>query len=48
MLAATPTLRAPTSVRTGDERPEFVRVTPGELLGAGADQPHRIKYKKLA
>ncbi|MEN9822166.1 MAG: hypothetical protein RLZ04_592 [Actinomycetota bacterium] len=34
MLAATPTLRAPTSVRTGDERPEFVRVPAGELLGA--------------
>lgn len=34
MLAATPTLRAPTSVRTGDERPEFVRVPHTELLGA--------------
>lgn len=34
MLAATPTLRAPTSVRTGDERPEFVRVPAAELLGA--------------
>jgi DNA helicase IV len=34
MMAATPTLRAPTSVRTGDEHPEFVEVVPSELLSA--------------
>jgi DNA helicase IV len=34
MMAATPSLRAPTSVREGDEHPEFVRVAPGELLDA--------------
>lgn len=34
MLAATPGLRAPTSVRAGDEHPEFVRVRSSELLDA--------------
>ena len=34
MMAATPTLRAPTSVRTGDEHPEFLRVAGSELLAA--------------
>ena len=34
MMAATPTLRAPTSVRTGDEHPEFVEVAGSELLSA--------------
>lgn len=34
MMAATPTLRAPTSVREGDEHPEFVRVPESELLAA--------------
>jgi DNA helicase IV len=34
MMAATPTLRAPTSVRTGDEHPEFVSVVASELLSA--------------
>ena len=32
MMAATPSLRAPTSVRAGDEHPEFVRVDRDELL----------------
>ncbi len=32
MMAATPTLRAPTSVRLGDEHPEFVRVVRADLL----------------
>ena len=36
MLAATPTLRAPTSVRQSDDHPEFVRATPDDLLGAVA------------
>ncbi|MCO5329963.1 MAG: AAA family ATPase [Ilumatobacteraceae bacterium] len=34
MMAATPSLRAPTSVRTGDEHPEFVQVPAGQLLDA--------------
>lgn len=34
MMAATPSLRAPTSVRAGDEHPEFVHVPHGELLDA--------------
>ena len=34
MMAATPTLRAPTSVRTGDEHPEFVSVVQSDLLSA--------------
>ena len=34
MMAATPGLRAPTSVREGDEHPEFVHVAPSELLDA--------------
>ncbi len=34
MMAATPSLRAPTSVRTGDEHPEFLHVPVGELLDA--------------
>jgi DNA helicase IV len=35
MMAATPGLRAPTSVRAGDERPEFVRVDePSQLHAA--------------
>jgi DNA helicase IV len=34
MMAATPSLRAPTSVRAGDEAPEFVQVAPSELLSA--------------
>ena len=36
MLAATPTLRAPTSVRQSDELPEFVRASPDDLLAAVA------------
>jgi DNA helicase IV len=35
MMAATPTLRAPISVRAGDEHPEFVEVAPDTDLGAG-------------
>ncbi|MEQ1872489.1 MAG: AAA family ATPase [Ilumatobacteraceae bacterium] len=34
MMAATPSLRAPTSVRLGDEHPEFVHVAPSELMTA--------------
>ncbi|MGB8860938.1 MAG: AAA family ATPase [Ilumatobacteraceae bacterium] len=34
MMAATTSLRAPTSVRIGDEQPEFVHVGDGELLTA--------------
>ena len=34
MMAATPSLRAPTSVRLGDEHPEFVQVAPSELMTA--------------
>ncbi len=37
MMAATPTLRAPVSVRAGDEQPEFVAVDrPADLFGAVA------------
>ena len=37
MMAATPSLRAPISVRAGDERPEFVTVEhPADLFGAVA------------
>ena len=36
MLAATPTLRAPTSVRQSDDHPEFVHATPDDLLVAVA------------
>ncbi|MDO8362966.1 MAG: AAA family ATPase [Actinomycetota bacterium] len=34
MMAATPSLRAPTSVRGGDEHPEYVHVAESELLSA--------------
>ncbi len=34
MMAATPSLRAPTSVREGDEHPEFMHVGSAELLSA--------------
>jgi len=34
MMAATPALRAPTSVRVGDEHPEFLHVAPSELMTA--------------
>lgn len=34
MMAATPSLRAPTSVRIGDEHPEFLHVAPSELMTA--------------
>ncbi|CAN5611121.1 AAA family ATPase [soil metagenome] len=34
MMAATPELRAPTSVRLGDEHPEFLHVAPSELMTA--------------
>jgi DNA helicase IV len=37
MLAATPTLRAPTSVRQSDDHPEFVNCAPDDLLAAVAD-----------
>ena len=34
MMAATPSLRAPTSVRVGDEHPEFVQVVRTDLMTA--------------
>lgn len=34
MMAATPSLRAPTSVRLGDEHPEFLHVAASELMTA--------------
>ena len=34
MMAATPSLRAPTSVREGDERPVFVQTAPADLFPA--------------
>ena len=34
MMAATPSLRAPTSVRAGDEHPEILQVADSELLTA--------------
>jgi DNA helicase IV len=37
MMAATPSLRAPTSVRIGDEHPEFVEVPAHRLLSAVVD-----------
>jgi DNA helicase IV len=37
MLAATPTLRAPTSVRQSNDHPEFVHATSDGLLGAVAE-----------
>lgn len=37
MMEATPTLRAPTSVREGDERPVFVEVAPSDVYEAAAD-----------
>jgi DNA helicase IV len=42
MLAATPTLRAPTSVRQSDELPEFVRSEPGELFADVAEATRRL------
>jgi superfamily I DNA/RNA helicase len=42
MLAATPTLRAPTSVRQGDDQPEFVHVDSADLLTAVANATRRL------
>jgi DNA helicase IV len=42
MLAATPTLRAPTSVRQSDDHPEFVQSTPEDLLTSVADATRRL------
>ena len=42
MLAATPTLRAPTSVRQSDELPEFVRSKPDRLFTDVAEATHRL------
>jgi superfamily I DNA/RNA helicase len=42
MLAATPTLRAPTSVRQSDDHPEFVTSTPDDLLAAVAEATQRL------
>ena len=42
MLAATPTLRAPTSVRQSDELPEFVRSEPEHLFTVVAEATRRL------
>ena len=42
MLAATPTLRAPTSVRQSDDHPEFVHATPDALLVAVAEATGKL------
>jgi DNA helicase IV len=42
MLAATPTLRAPTSVRPSDEYPEFVHAAADDLLTAVAGATRRL------
>jgi DNA helicase IV len=42
MLAATPTLRAPTSVRQSDDHPEIVHSTPAELLVDVAEATRRL------
>jgi hypothetical protein len=42
MLAATPTLRAPTSVRQSDDHPEFVSSDPQGLLAAVADATRKL------
>jgi DNA helicase IV len=45
MLAATPTLRAPTSVRQSDDHPEFVRSTPDDLLAAVAEATRELTHE---
>ncbi|HVE18268.1 MAG TPA: ATP-binding domain-containing protein, partial [Ilumatobacteraceae bacterium] len=42
MIAATPTLRAPTSVRQSDEQPEFVSATSQDLLSEVANATRRL------
>jgi DNA helicase IV len=42
MLAATPTLRAPTSVRESDDHPEFVHAAPDDLLAGVAAATRRL------
>ena len=42
MLAATPTLRAPTSVRQSDDHPEFVRTTSQGLFSDVAEATRRL------
>jgi DNA helicase IV len=42
MAAATPTLRAPTSVRQSDDLPEFVRAEPGDLHAEVARATSRL------
>ncbi|MEY2582895.1 MAG: hypothetical protein QOE09_2744 [Ilumatobacteraceae bacterium] len=42
MLAATPTLRAPTSVRQSDELPEFVQSEPGDLFADVAEATRKL------
>jgi DNA helicase IV len=42
MLAATPTLRAPTSVRQSDDHPEFVHSEPDGLLVAVAEATRKL------
>ncbi|MEP7201507.1 MAG: ATP-binding domain-containing protein [Ilumatobacteraceae bacterium] len=42
MLAATPTLRAPTSVRQSDDHPEFVSCSPDDLLPAVAEATRKL------
>ncbi|MEY2401183.1 MAG: hypothetical protein QOJ08_1294, partial [Ilumatobacteraceae bacterium] len=45
MLAATPTLRAPTSVRQSDEHPEFVHAPTDGLLVAVADATRKLTQR---
>ena len=45
MMAATPTLRAPTSVRVGDEKPVFIEVDPHELLDAVAAATRQLEIE---
>ena len=42
MLAATPTLRTPTSVRQSDDHPEFVRTTRADLMSAVAEATRHL------
>ena len=45
MMAATPSLRAPTSVRLGDEKPEFISVEASELLAAVSTATRQLEME---
>ena len=45
MLAATPTLRAPTSVRQSDDHPEFVHSTADDLLAEVAEATRALTHE---